>query len=74
MEIKPIHTEREYEQALKEIEHLWDAEPDTPEGDRFEGLVTLVEAYEEEHYSIDPPDPIEEIKYYMESRGLNWQI
>ncbi len=70
VEVKPIRSEQEYEAALKEIERLWDAQPGTPDGDLLEVLVTLVEAYEEEHYPIDPPDPIEAIKYYMESRGL----
>lgn len=70
MDIRPIHTEAEYEAALAEIERLFDAAPNTPEGDRLEVLATLVEAYEEQHYSIPASDPIEAIKYYMESRGL----
>lgn len=70
MEIKPIKTEVDYEAALKEIEQLFEVEPGTPEGDRLEVLVTLVEAYEEEHYSLPAPDPIEAILYFMESRGL----
>lgn len=70
MDIKPIRTEADYEAALKEVERLWDAEPGTPDGDRFEVLFTLVEAYEDQHYDILPPDPVEAIKYYMESRGL----
>ncbi len=73
MDIKPVRSEKDYEEALKEIERLWDSEPGTPEGDRFEILVTQVEAYEDEHYPIDPPDPIEAIKYAMESRGLTRQ-
>jgi len=71
MEIKPIRTEQDYEAALKEIERLWGAEPETPDGDRFEVLFTLVEAYEDQHYEILPPDPVEAIKYYMDSRGLD---
>ncbi len=71
MEIKPIRTEADYEAALAEVERLWGAEPGTPEGDRFEVLFTLVEAYEEKQYPILPPDPVEAIKYYMESRGLD---
>jgi HTH-type transcriptional regulator/antitoxin HigA len=71
MDIKPIRTESDYEAALREIERLWGAEPGTPNGDRFEVLFTLVEAYEEQHYVIPPPDPIEAIKYAMESRGLD---
>ena len=59
MTIKPIKTERDYQKALKEIEKLWDAKPNTPKGDRLDVLVTLVEAYEQKHYRIDPPDPIE---------------
>jgi HTH-type transcriptional regulator/antitoxin HigA len=70
MDIKPIRTEADYEAALKEIEKLWGTEPGTPDGDRFEVLFTLVEAYEDQHYEILPPDPVEAIKYYMESRGL----
>ena len=70
MDIKPIKTETDYQAALEEIEKLFDAAPDTPEGDRLEVLVTLVEAYEEKHYSIPKPDPIEAILYHMESRGL----
>lgn len=71
MDIKPIRTEEEYEAALKEVEELWGAVPETPEGDRFEVLFTLVEAYEEQHYEILPPDPIDAIKYAMESRDLS---
>ncbi|ABQ28079.1 helix-turn-helix domain-containing protein [Geotalea uraniireducens] len=70
MEIKPIKNEVDYEATLKEIEFLFDAAPDTPEGDRLEVLTTLVEAYEERHYSIPMPDPIEAILYHMDSRGL----
>ncbi len=71
MDIKPIRTETDYEAALAEVEKLWGSEPGTPEGDRFEVLFTLVEAYEEQHYPILPPDPVEAILYYMESRGLD---
>src|SRR5215467_15773368 len=70
MDIHPIRMEADYEAALAEIERLFDAAPNTLEGDRLEVLATLVEAYEEQHYSIPAPDPIEAIKYYMESRGL----
>jgi HTH-type transcriptional regulator/antitoxin HigA len=73
MDIKPIRTEKDYEAALAEIDQVWGAEPGTPEGDRFEVLFTLVEAYEDQHYPILPPDPVEAIKYYIESRGLDRQ-
>jgi HTH-type transcriptional regulator/antitoxin HigA len=71
MDIRLIKTEADYQTALEEIERLFDAAPDTPEGDRLEVLTTLVEAYEDKHYPIPLPDPIEAIKYYMESRGLS---
>lgn len=71
MEIKPIKTEADYEVALAEIERLFEAAPGTPEADRLEVLTTLVEAYEDQHYPLPPPDPIETIFYYMESRGLS---
>ncbi|MEN8221029.1 MAG: transcriptional regulator [Pseudomonadota bacterium] len=70
MKIKPIKTEADYEAALKEIEALFEAKANTAEGDRLEVLALLVEEYEKKHYSIPQPDPIEAIKYYMESRGL----
>jgi len=70
MEIKHIRTKKNYEAALKEIERLFDATPGTREGDRLEVLATLVEAYEEKHHPIAPPNPIDAIRYYMESRGL----
>ena len=70
MVIRPIKTEADYQAALKEIEGLFDAVPNTSEGDHLDVLATLVEAYEEQHYSIPSPDPVEAILYYMESRGL----
>lgn len=70
MDIKPIKTESDYEAALAEIERLMGAELNTPEGDKLDVLTTLVESYEEKHYRIDPPDPIEAIIHEMESQGL----
>jgi len=69
-EIKPIRTKRDYEAALTEIERLWGTKADTPEGDRLDVLATLIDAYETEHYPMDPPDPIEAIKFRMEQQGL----
>ena len=66
MEIRPIKTKTDYRAALKEIEALMAAERDTPEGERLDVLVTLVEAYERTHYRPDLPDPIEAIKFRME--------
>ncbi len=70
MEIKPVKTEDDYRAALKEIEKLMSTQPGTPEGDRLDVLVTLVEAYENKHYPLDLPDPVEAIKYVMEQKGL----
>ena len=70
MDIKPIKSELDYDAALKRIEALWDAKKNTVEGDELEIWVTLVEAYESEHYPIYPPDPIEAIKFRMEQMNL----
>jgi HTH-type transcriptional regulator / antitoxin HigA len=71
VEIRPIKTEADYQAALAEIDRLFDADPNTPAGDRLDVLATLVEAYEEQYYSLPAPDPIDAITYYMESRGLS---
>lgn len=70
MDIKPIRNEADYLAALRDIEELMTAGPDTPEGDRLDVLVTLVEAYERNHFPMDLPDPVEAIKFVMEQRGL----
>jgi HTH-type transcriptional regulator / antitoxin HigA len=69
-EVKPIRSEADYEKALTEVERLWGARSGTPEGDRLDVLATLIDAYESEHHPIDPPDPIEAIKFRMEQQGL----
>jgi HTH-type transcriptional regulator / antitoxin HigA len=70
MNVTPIKTKRDYRRALKEIESVMDAKRGTPEGDRLDVLVTLVEAWEAKHYPLDLPDPVEAIKYHMELKGL----
>jgi HTH-type transcriptional regulator/antitoxin HigA len=70
MTIKPIKTERDYQKALKDIDKLWNARSNTPAGDRLDVLTTLVEAYEQKHYEIAPPDPIDAIKFRMEQLDL----
>ena len=70
MDISPIKTDDDYRRALKEIESLMNAGPSSPEGDRLDVLVTLVEAWEAKHYPMDLPDPVEAIKYHMEQNGL----
>src|SRR3954469_3709918 len=69
-EVKPIRTKRDYEAALKEVERLWGAKAGTRDGDRLDVLAILIDAYEAEHYPMDPPDPVEAIKFRMESQGL----
>jgi len=69
-DLKPIRSEADYEQALAEVERLWGSKSGTPNGDRLDVLATLIEAYEEKHYPIDVPDPIEAIKFRMEQQGL----
>jgi HTH-type transcriptional regulator / antitoxin HigA len=69
-ELKPIHSKTDYKRALAEVERLWGARRGTPDGDRLDVLATLIDAFETEHYPMDPPDPIEAIKFRMEQQGL----
>ncbi len=69
MKIAPIKNEREYQRALKELEKVFDAKLNTPEGDTAEVLMLLIEDYEKKHYPIEAPDPIEAIKFRMEQMG-----
>lgn len=70
MEIKPIRTKTDYRAVLKEIETLMSARAGTPEGERLDVLVTLVEAYEKKHHPLDLPDPVSAIKFRMEQMAL----
>ena len=70
MDIKPIKSDSDYKKALKRIETLWNAAPKTREHDELEVLATLVEAYEEKNFPIDPPDPVEAILFRMDQLGL----
>jgi HTH-type transcriptional regulator/antitoxin HigA len=70
MNIRPIKSEADHNAVLAEIEKLWGAEPNTAKGDKLDVLLTLVDAYEKEHYPIEPPDPIEAIKFRMEQMSL----
>jgi len=72
MELKPIRTQAEYDDALCAVSTYFDNEPaaGTQEADHFEILVMLIEAYEAKHYPIAPPDPVEAIKFRMEQAGL----
>jgi antitoxin component HigA of HigAB toxin-antitoxin module len=75
MKVKPIRTEQDYEQALRRVEELWASPCDSPERDELNALVTLIEAYEDEHYPIDPPksaggiDPEQSIKEFRRMSG-----
>ena len=71
MDIKPIRTRKDYAATLKAIERLMGAKRGSPEGDRLDVLVTLVEAYEARHFPLDLPDPVAAIKFVMEQRGLS---
>ena len=70
MNIKPIRTDRDYEEALERVEFLMDAKEGTVEFDELEILSILIENYEAKHFGIDIPDPIEAIKFRMEQEGL----
>ena len=72
MNIHPIRTKADYKRALREVSAYFDHEPEpgSADGDRFEILTTLVEAYEAKHFPIDAPDPIEAIRFRMEQGGL----
>jgi HTH-type transcriptional regulator/antitoxin HigA len=65
-ELKPIKTNADYEASLAEMERLWGARSGTPDGNRLDFLATLIDAYESDHYPMDPPDRIEAIKFRME--------
>src|SRR6478672_7369279 len=69
-ELKPIRTKADYKNALEEVEELWGAKSGTAKGDRLDVLATLIDVYEAEHYPMDPPDPVEAIKFRMEQMNL----
>lgn len=70
MKLRPIKSVQDYDQAMKRLDVIFDAEPGTPQGDELEILALLIEDYEEKNYPIGPPDPIEAIKFRMEQMGL----
>ncbi len=70
MDIKPIKTDADYRAALKEIESLMRAGPDTPEGEKLDVIVTLIKASEAQHFPMDLPDSVEALKFEMERKGL----
>ena len=71
MNIKPIKTKTDHRLALKRVDELWDAKPKTTEGDELDVLVTLITAYEDIHFHISAPEPVDAIKFRMDQLGLN---
>lgn len=71
MDIKPIRGEADYEKALRRVEELWNSHEGSAESDELDILATLIEAYEQEHYPLELPDPIEAIKFRLEQKGKN---
>ena len=69
MDVKPIRSQSDHERALRRIEKLWDSPQGTVKGDELEVLITLTEAYEQEHFPIDLPDPLDAIKFRLEQTG-----
>lgn len=69
--LRPLHDEGDYELALGEVDGLWDAPAGSPEDDRLQVLVLLIEAYEREHHPIAPPDPVDAIRFRMEQQNLS---
>ncbi len=70
MEVYPIKTEADYKRGLSDIEKLWGAKESTKEGEKLDILLTLVDAYEEKYYPIDPPAPVDALKFRMEQMNL----
>jgi len=71
MKLKPVKNDRELNRALKRIDELWGAKPNTPRGDELDVLMLLVEKYEDENYAIPASDPVEAIKFLMEQKSLS---
>jgi len=71
MNIQPIKTESDYEQALSVVDKLWGSKEGTQDGDELDILLVLIESYENKHHPIDPPDPVEAIKFRMEQMNLS---
>jgi HTH-type transcriptional regulator/antitoxin HigA len=71
MDIKPVRTSKDHRTALAEVERLWEAKSGTPEHDRLDVLVTLIEAYEAKHHPIPPPDPIDAILFRLDQLDLD---
>ena len=71
MNIRPIKTKKDYQLAMNRLESIFDAKPGTTEGDELEVLGILIDKYEQEHYPIGYPDPVEAIKFRMKQLGYS---
>ena len=71
MEVKPVRNDADHRKALREIERIWGAKQGTRRGDRLEVLTTLVEAYENRRFPIDPPDPLDAIRFRLAQQGMD---
>lgn len=71
MNIHPIKTESDYDQSLSEVEKIWGSPEGTEDGDRLDVLLILIESYEKKHHPIDPPDPVDAIRFRMEQMNLS---
>ncbi|MDZ4847170.1 MAG: helix-turn-helix domain-containing protein [Chitinophagales bacterium] len=71
MNLKPIKTKRDYNEALQRMEELWGAKSGTPQGNELDILATLIDKYEEEQFPIEAPDAVEALKYLMEEKGID---
>jgi len=71
MKLKPVKNDRELNRALKRIDELWGAKPNTPKGDELDILMLIVEKYEDEHYAIPASDPVEAIKFLMDQNSMS---
>jgi HTH-type transcriptional regulator/antitoxin HigA len=69
-DLTPIRGGADYDRAIAEFKHLWGAKTRTPAGDRLDVLATLIDAYEAEHYPMDPPDPVDAIQFRVDQQGL----
>jgi HTH-type transcriptional regulator/antitoxin HigA len=69
MDLKPIRGKADYERAVRRVEDLWESAKGSAESDELDILATLIDAYEQEHYPIELPDPIEAIKFRLEQKG-----
>lgn len=69
-DVKPIRSAEDHEAAMAEVERLWGSKSGTPDGDRLDVLATLIDAWEADHFPMDPPDPVDAIRFRMEQQGL----